>query len=246
MERGLYISASGMIANQLRLDVIANRLANATNSGYKGEKVAEASFGDLLLQNTKTGGAIGPLSTGAHLTEVVTDATQGALRVTNNPLDLAIQGDGWLSVRAPDGIRYTRNGQLTTNPQGLLVTENGDPVLSTTGQPIKVGGEAISVNQNGIITDATGRRIGQLQLTLLDPASLVHEGRDYMTGTALAATADRPLGTISQGAVEQANVNAVEDMVALIQTMREFEANQKAAKAIDDTLGLAATQVGKV
>ena len=111
MERGLYIAASGMLAEQVRQDQIANDLANASTPGYKPDRAAQSVFGALLLQNRQTGAQVGPLYLGARIAELRTDLTQGPLQQTDNPLDVAIHGDGFFSVQTPDGTRYTRNGQ---------------------------------------------------------------------------------------------------------------------------------------
>ena len=111
MQRGLYIAATGMLAEQIRQDQIANDLANASTPGYKADRSMQRSFSSLLLENTKTGQQVGPLSLGAGIAATRTDFSQGALRQTGQPLDIALSGDGFLAVATADGVRYTRNGQ---------------------------------------------------------------------------------------------------------------------------------------
>ena len=113
MERGLYIAASGMLAQQVRQDQIANDLANASTPGYKADRAAQASFEDMLLQNSQTGETVGSMSMGAHVARIVTSLQQGPLQQTGDPLDIALQGDGFLAVSTAAGNRYTRNGQLS-------------------------------------------------------------------------------------------------------------------------------------
>ena len=117
MERGLFIAASGMLAAQIRQDVIANNLANATNPGFKGEVLSQVAFGDLLLSNTMTGEKIGPLSAGTLVTDIKPNLTNQGFRWTQNTLDLAIGGNGWFAVQTPQGVRYTRNGAFTTDAE---------------------------------------------------------------------------------------------------------------------------------
>ena len=141
MDRGLYLAASGMLAEQLRQDQIANDLSNSSTSGYKAERTTQQSFGKLLLTNSVTGATIGSQSTGVQVTNTVTDWTPQALKDTGEPLDMAINGDGFFAVQTDDGVRYTRNGEFASDEQGRLVTTMGDPVLGRNNQPVKLGAD---------------------------------------------------------------------------------------------------------
>jgi hypothetical protein len=141
MERGLYIAASGMASEMVRQDQLANDLANASTPGYKADRTAQQSFGNLLLDNSLTGRQIGPQSTAVQVRRIQTDFTPQPLRDTGEPLDFGITGEGFFAVRTGQGVRYTRNGQFTVSPQGELVTAQGDPVLGRGGQPIRVGAD---------------------------------------------------------------------------------------------------------
>jgi flagellar basal-body rod protein FlgG len=243
VERGLFIAASGMLAAQIRQDVIANNLANATNPGFKGEVLSQIAFGDLLLSNTLTGDSIGPLSAGTLVTDIKPNLTNQGFRWTQNTLDLAIGGNGWFSVQTPQGVRYTRNGAFTTDAQGFITTAQGDRVLGKNGQPINVsGGGRLSIARNGDV-HVGNRLVGTVGVTALQPSSLHKEGDNYLTGT---VDPNAKLGSVAQGALETSNVNTVKEMVALIENMREFEADQKMIRAVDDTLGGAVNQVGRV
>ena len=118
MERGLYIAASGMLTELVRQDQLANDLANASTPGYKADRSAQSSFGDLLLSNTATGQTIGPLGLGVQIAETKTDLAQGPLVQTGEPLDVALQGPGFLAVQTAQGTRYTRDGQLAVDAKG--------------------------------------------------------------------------------------------------------------------------------
>src|SRR4051812_46847230 len=138
VERGLFIAASGMLADQLRQDVIANNLANATTAGYKGDRAVGQAFPAMLLQQVQTGAQIGSLSLGTRIADVVTDTSQGALRNTGNAFDLGIAGDGFFSVQAAGGQRYTRDGSFSLDARGQLVTARGEAVLDAQGRPVSI------------------------------------------------------------------------------------------------------------
>jgi flagellar basal-body rod protein FlgF len=226
MDRGLYIAASGMLAEQIRQEQIANDLSNAATPGYKGDRTAQRSFGELLLANSTNGGAVGRQSTAVQVDAIETDFTARPARDTGEPLDFAISGDGFFAVQTAQGVRYTRNGQFSLDPQGRLVTAAGDPVLGRNGQPV--------VGTDGKV-DA--RLIGVTALT--NPRK---EGDNLVTGTPAGAAT----GTVRSGALESSGADAARSMVDMIASMRAFEAGQKVIQAIDDTLGQAATKVGAV
>src|SRR5215207_6571552 len=121
MERGLYIAASGMLAEQVRQDQIANDLANAATPGYKADRTAQGGFGELLLSNGAPGAVVGPQGTAVQVTAVETDFSPKPSRETGEPLDFAITGEGWFAVQTDRGVRYTRNGQFGADAQGRLV-----------------------------------------------------------------------------------------------------------------------------
>ena len=224
MERGLYIAASGMVAEQMRQDQIANDLANASTPGYKADRVTQRAFADLLLSNTATGQAIGGLTTGVGADRMVTDVAPQPLRDTGEPLDLAIAGDGWFAVQTAQGTRYTRNGQFTAAGDGTLTDQLGNRVLGRNGQPVRV--------------DASGRVNAQDVgiFALSDPAK---QGENLFSGT----VAGQGAGRVRAGALEGSGVDPARTMVDMIASFRAFEAGQKAIQTIDETLHKTATQV---
>lgn len=225
MERGLYIAASGMVAEQMRQDAIANDLANASTPGYKADRVTQASFGDLLLSNTSTGQTVGPLGMGVRADEMVTNLSPQALRVTGEPLDLAIAGEGWFGVQTDQGVRYTRNGQFSVSPQGTLIDQLGNQVLGPGGQPVRL--------------DASGQVVpGSVGVFALTNAAKV--GDNYFTGAA-GGQAD---GVVKAGALEGSGIDPARTMVDMIASFRAYEAGQKVIQTIDDTLRRTSTQVG--
>lgn len=242
MERGLYIAASGMLAEQVRQDQLANDLANASTPGYKADNAEQASFSDLLLWNSSTGAPVGSLSMGSRITKVVTDLSQGPLQSTGNPLDLALAGPGFLAVQTGAGVRYTRDGQLEIDGRGRLTTANGDLVLGTSGKPITVGQVAdpstISIDQRGTVKVGS-RTVGTLAVMSLTGAT--KQGDTLFTGT----PGVRPAGTnVQQGFLEGSGVQPASAMVDMIVSFRSYETTQRAIQSIDQELGRAANSIG--
>lgn len=226
MERGLYIAASGMLAEQVRQDQIANELANASTAGYKADRSSQRAFGDLLLANTQTGQVVGSLGFGAQIAQTVTDLAPQALRQTDEPLDFAVEGEGWFAVRTADGVRYTRNGAFTEGPGGQLTDQLGNPVLSQNGATIRVTNGAVDPGQLGVF----------------DVADAAKQGDSLFTGAARGQAA----GRARAGALEGSGVDPARAMVDMISSLRSFEAGQRAITTIDETLQRAATQVGSL
>ena len=138
MDLGLYIAATGMVAEQTRQDQLSNDLANATTPGYKSDAAPQHNFGAVLLANTEGGTPIGSVDAGVTLGKTYTDMTQGSIQETGEPLDFALTGPGFFAVKTAQGVRYTRNGQFITSAQGELTDSKGNPVLGQGGAPIKV------------------------------------------------------------------------------------------------------------
>jgi flagellar basal-body rod protein FlgG len=230
MDRGLYIAASGMLAEQVRQDQIANDLANASTPGYKADRTAQQSFGNLLLSNSQTGQQIGPQSTAVQVRRIQTDFTPQPLRDTGEPLDFGIVGNGFFAVQTAQGVRYTRNGQFTSDAQGQLVTAQGDRVLGRNGRPIAIGAD-------GRVDPRT------LNIVLLNNPR--KQGDNYLTGTP-GAVAGQTAGQVRAGALEASGADPTRSMVDMISSMRSYESGQKVIQTIDETLQKAVTQVGSV
>src|SRR5579859_8215691 len=141
MDTGLYIAASGMLAQQVREDQLANDLSNASTPGYKTDASVQQDFGAMLLSNTSTGQPIGSINTGVRLGTPVTNLTPETLHSTGQPLDFAVAGQGFFAVRTAQGVRYTRDGQFQAGAQGLLTDSLGNPVLSQNGATITVSAQ---------------------------------------------------------------------------------------------------------
>jgi flagellar basal-body rod protein FlgG len=253
MIRALYSAASGMTAQQLNVDNIANNLANANTAGYKSRR---AQFQDLLYQNmVQPGSAAGQatvvptglqlgLGTRTSSNEII--FTQGNFSQTDNPLDLVIQGNGFFQIKLPNGdLAYTRDGEFQLDANGNLVTANGDQlqpqiVIPSTAQSITIATDGtVSYLQPG---QTTSTKAGQIQVAgFQNPAGLNSLGQNLYqptdaSGTPVVANPGGPegLGTLLQGYTEQSNVSIVEEFVNLIVAQRAYEANSKVVKAADD------------
>ena len=254
MFSSLWVAKTGLDAQQTRMDVISNNLANANTTGYKS---ARASFQDLVYQNLRQPGGQTTeqtqapaglmLGTGVRVVGSEKLFTQGNIEQTGNSLDVAIQGRGFLQVTMPDGtIAYTRDGSLHMDQNGQLVTANGyavDPAVSipANAQSITIGSDGtISVSLPG---QAATQQIGTVQLAdFINPAGLQPNGDNLYLETASSGSPQigqpglNGLGTLAQGALESSNVNVVEQMVNMIETQRTYEMNSKAVSAADSML----------
>ena len=254
MLRSLWISKTGMEAQQLQLDNISHNLANVATNGYKK---SHAVFEDLIYQNLRQSGAASSdqtqlpsgLQVGLGVRPVATarDFTQGALQQTGNTYDVAISGNGFFQVTMPDGTTaYSRDGALKTDANGQLVTNNGYPVQP--GITVPPQAQSVTIAPDGTVTaqmpgTATPQTLGQLQLaTFANPAGLDPKGENLYaeTGSSGAPTAGAPgtngLGKLQQGFTETSNVNVVEELVSMISTQRAYELNSKAIQTSDQML----------
>ena len=228
MERGLYIAASGMIAEQARQDLIANDLANASTPGYKSDRATQRAFDEVLLQNTQTGAAIGGLGQGVAIDRQATDWRPQAIRPTEEPLDFAIQSEGFFAVQGADGVQYTRNGRFSAAADGTLTTATGERVLGRNGQPLRVGAD-------GTVDPA--------RLQVVELANPRKAGEGFVTGQPGAQV---PASAVQSGALEASGADPARAMIDMIASMRAFESGQRVIRTIDDTLQKAANDVGQM
>ena len=254
MNNALWVAKTGLDAQQTRMSVISNNLANVNTTGFKQSR---AAFEDLLYQNVRQAGGQSSQDTilpsglmlGTGVRTVATEKifTQGNLVQTDNALDVAVQGQGFFQVLRPDGgLGYTRNGSFQTDAQGQLVTSNGYQIqpaitIPEDAQTITIGTDGVvSVMQPG---QPAPTQVGQLQLAdFINPAGLQPAGENMYLETAAsgAPQAGNPglngLGSVQQGALETSNVNVVEEMVNMIESQRAYEMNSKVISAVDQML----------
>lgn len=254
MMRSLWISKTGMEAQQTQLDTISNNLANVSTNGYKK---AHAVFEDLMYQNLRQAGANSTeqttlptgLQVGLGTRAVATSRSfaQGNLQQSANNLDVAVLGNGFFEIQMPDGTTgYTRDGAFQVNATGQLVTNNGYAV--NPGITIPANAQSVTIGSDGTVSvtlpgQATAQAVGQLQIaSFVNPAGLEPKGQNIFGETTASGTANsgapgqNGLGQLRQGFVETSNVNVVEELVAMIQTQRAYELNSKAIQTSDQML----------
>lgn len=254
MMRSLWISKTGMEAQQTQLDTISNNLANVSTNGYKK---AHAVFEDLMYQQLRQAGANSTeqttlpagLQVGLGTRAVATSRSfsQGNLQQSANNLDIAILGNGFFEVQMPDGTTgYTRDGSFQVSSTGQLVTNNGYTV--NPGITIPANAQSVTIGSDGTVSvtipgQATAQSVGQLQVaSFVNPAGLEPRGQNIFAETTASGTpnsgtpGNNGLGNLRQGFVETSNVNVVEELVAMIQTQRAYELNSKAIQTSDQML----------
>ena len=254
MINSLWISKTGMEAQQMQLDVISNNLANVSTNGFKK---GHAVFEDLMYQNLRQAGANTSeqstlptgLQVGLGVRTVATSRsfTQGSLQQTSNNLDVAIQGNGFFEVTMPDGTTgYTRDGSFQLDSQGRVVTSNG--LLVQGGVTVPSNATAVSIAANGTVTatvpgTTAPQTIGTITTaSFINPAGLDPKGQNIYQETAASGQpitgtpGVNGLGALSQGFVETSNVNVVQELIGMIQTQRAYEMNSKAVQTSDQML----------
>ncbi|GIV16667.1 MAG: flagellar basal-body rod protein FlgF [Armatimonadota bacterium] len=244
MLRGLHIAASGMLAQQVRHETIANNLANADTTGYKADEVAFRTALDTAIwrhrdpQKGAPTPQVGTLSFGTEVDAVVTDLRSAPIALTGRPLDVAIDGEGFFVVNTPQGERYTRDGAFRQAADGTLVTADGMPVMGTRGV-IRSATVPLTIAPNGDVL-AGGQLVDRLRVVQLQ--NPVKQGANRFAGNAQPL----PQFSLQVGALERSNVSVVQAMVDMIVAMRAYEASHRAVLAHDETLQRAVNDVGKV
>lgn len=281
MSKGLWPALSGSIAQSERLDTVANNLANADTHGFKRDQVAfkavmasatSAAQKEEIPRKAYTEKDFhkldGAQSAYAVVEGTYTDFSQGRAKLTGNPLDVALEGKGFLEVLGPQGVRYTRHGSLKLSSEGMLVTTEGFPVLSpgagqdANGAPVpredlmarairfdmsKPGGGRLTITTDGkIFQDKT--ELSRLSINeFVDPKLLHKEGSSLFRNDVTANLSQDASGTqVRQGMIETSNVNTVSEMVELLKASRLFEANEKIIRTYGDMESRAVNDLGKL
>jgi flagellar basal-body rod protein FlgF len=238
METAAYVAMSRQTVLEQAMEVIANNLANASTSGFKG---SEPLFRDYLQPGPGRQQIAYVRDAGS-----VRDIRQGDLKLTGNSLDAAIQGDGYYSVSTAAGVRYTRIGSFQTTPQGLLVTASGDPVLDDRGNPITLPTTPgrIAIGTDGTIAK-NGTPVGKLGVvSFANPQQLVEESAGLYTTTA-APTPDAT-SRIQQGAIEQSNIRSVVEMTRMLSVQGAYADTVQVMSAEDTRLKNAIDKLSRV
>lgn len=257
MAQSLWVAKTGLDAQQTRLSVISNNLANVNTIGFKKDR---SVFNDLIYQTVRQPGAASSQNTelpsglmmGTGVRVVATEKlhSQGSIQQTENPLDVAISGNGFFQVLLPDGATaYTRDGSFQRDSNGQFVTANGFPIQPAITIPADT--QTLSIAQDGtvsaLISGATSpTQIGTIQIAdFVNPTGLQSIGDNLFKETASSGTAQpgtpglTGLGLLIQGALESSNVNVVEELVNMIETQRAYEMNAKAIETTDQMLQFA-------
>ena len=253
MDASMWVAKTGLDAQQTRMNVISNNLANVNTTGFKRDR---AVFEDLLYQNIRqAGGQTGAntqaptglmLGTGVRVVATEKQHAQGNMVNTQNPLDMAIAGDGFFQIAQPDGtIAFTRDGNFKLSNAGQIVTASGAPLQPAINIPTNAS--TVTFGRDGTVSvelvGGGAQVIGQIQLArFVNPSGLEAKGQNLMKETT-ASGAPQVLqpgvtgaGTLMQGTLEASNVNVVEEMVNMIETQRAYEINSKAISAVDGML----------
>lgn len=256
MIRALRSAASGMFAEQLNLDSISNNLANVNTTGFKK---GQTQFQDLMYQvirpananpNQETEPVQLEIGHGVRPVAITRSFEQGTLTQTDNPMDLALSGNGFFQVTLPDNrLAYTRDGNLRISPEGVLVTSNGYPLEGDIRLPVDA--QQVMFSRDGVVTvlvpgETRPQEIGQLELArFINSAGLEGMGQNLYLETVASGPPIRGeagkdgLGTIEQGFLESSNVSVVEEMVKMITAQRAYEINSKSIRTAEDMLAQA-------
>jgi flagellar basal-body rod protein FlgG len=250
----MHIARTGLDAQDMRMRVISNNLANVNTTGYKRDR---AAFETLAYQTVTAPGAPSTaetkyatglnLGTGVRIQGTARIDTQGSMQTTGNSLDLALDGDGYFQVQLPGGtLGYTRAGNFSRSPEGLIVTSEGYQVMP--GITVPEGATAITIGTDGTVSatipgQAAASDLGQIQVAAFpNTEGLLQGGDNYLTETAASGAANLGVagvdgrGGVRQGMLEASNVNVVQELVDMIETQRAYEVNSKMISATDDML----------
>jgi flagellar basal-body rod protein FlgF len=238
MNAAMYKALSGALVQTRRLEMVTQDLANVNTAGYKGVRLV---FREVLEgprpHNMPIGGQVA-------LSEQHTDLSNGNLRNTGNPLDLALVGDGLFAVQTARGVRYTRQGAFSLSVSHTILTPSGEPVLGEKG-PIHVNGKKVDVEADGSVL-VDGTLVDRLKIMQAqNPRRLAREGSNYFRADEADMQPVTEKTQVLQGSIEDANVNPVAAMVSLIDVERQFEAYERAMRTMDGTTEKVVNEAGK-
>lgn len=257
MNEAIYTAASGALVQQVRFEVLTNNLSNANTVGFKEDRTvfstvlgSAAAAGDPQVVEPVTAGSDSvssvPVSTntGVVLEGVKTNFSAGALIFSGNALDLALNGNGFFSVKTPTGNLYTRAGAFTLDAKGVLVTAEGYPVLGEGGE-VRIDGETVAIAADGTV-QVDGNQVATLKIVEFPPETELNKiGHTLCAPVDPAAKEARAEScAVLQGYVEQSNVDAVKSMTEMIEVLRAYEAYQKVIQSVDEVTGKLISEVG--
>lgn len=227
MYKGSYIAMTGAVLRRQELDNVANNLANASTTGYKKTSFSSRLY-PLMEGTSQSQSSLYPDARAmSYYGAYSIDTSEGNVKTTGNPLDVAIRGEGFLAVQAEGEILYTRNGALSMDKEGFITTGNGMKVLDTNNRPIRIEGSSVTIHADGTVY-ADANQAGRLKLVAL--AGIQHAGNSLFSGNENGAAK----AEVVQGSIEMSNVNPVSELVGLISALREYEAAQKIIQNFQD------------
>ena len=251
MVRGLYIAGTGMLLQRRRMETITNNIVNAETTGFKKEFNVAHSFDEVLTRRVNDpssravlGRMVGPLNLGTQVDQLFINFEMGALDGTERPTDLALIGDAFFVVQTADGERYTKSGHFYLNNDGFLVDGEGNFVLGQNG-PINVGGLDFRVDSGGNVFTADGLVDTIRVVSFEDNHTLRRQGSNLFFATVQPMAEPNPY-QIAQGFLEMSNVDIGREMVDMLTMFRAYETNQRMITMIDETVGRAVNDIGRL
>lgn len=255
MNRAIYPILSGALAQERQMQVFANNMANVNTAGFKQDDQAFTAVmaraqapGAPLVQTAGFGQQIGarPVGPGERVFVAPyaahTSFETGRVKLTGNPLDLAIEGSGFFEVKTPQGLRYTRNGMFSRNADGQLVTNLGQPVMGTRGE-LKIPQGVVSVSNNGVI-NVDDKPVATIKVMEFPEDNMPQKHPEGLMASENGKVAKNP--QIQGGHIEESNVNSIGEMAKMIQGMRNYESSQKLMQTLDHMAEIAIQDVGRV
>ena len=251
MVRGLYIAGTGMQLQRRRMETITNNIANVETTGFKKEFMIAHSYDEVMLRRindishrTWRGNMVGSMNLGTQVDHLHIDFTQGALEGTERTTDLALIGDAFFVIQTPAGERYTKTGHFYINDAGYLTDVEGNQLLGNNG-PINVGGLNFRVDQFGNVFTDAGFTDTIRVVSFADDSTLRRQGANLYFATAAPLAMANPY-SIAQGFLETSNVDIGREMVDMLAMYRTYELNQRMVTMIDETLGRAVNEIGRL
>jgi flagellar basal-body rod protein FlgF len=235
MSSGIYVATAGAVAQSIALDATANNIANASTNGFHGDRVS--------FKETLTAARSPDVAMVATQTAHGVDGTVGTMLQTDNPLDLALDGDGMFALQTPQGPRYTRAGNFQLDDQRRLVNPDGYQVMGVGGAPLTLPPNAgtVAVTPDGAVT-ADGAEVGRLELVRFAPNQLARQGGSLFSATGQPLAGDPP--KVRSGVLESSNVNIVHGVVDLVKVSRTYESLMKMIQGYHDVEQRAARELG--
>lgn len=248
MYKGFYNLTSGMLSQGRRLDVLANNMTNVSTTGYKSERYTDSTFQEHILsrignKDKQNPQELGNISYILAPSKLYTDYTQGYLEPTGNPLDFAINGNAFFAIQTVQDVAYTRAGNFSLDAEGYLCLPDEGRVLDSSGNPIMLGTDQITVDASGTIFSETGTPLATLGLfTFPDNAQLTQTPRGLFTGTGAEVTSV----PVHWKSLERSNVDLVQQMVEMISSQRALQSAAQVSKMYDQLMNKTTTDVGRV